>query len=105
MNAGGSAIVSAFDSGTEAFNGVVSAILPDEKTKLGNSIKALEKKSQELFVEVGKETSQHPDHAAALESESVSVALNSIKKLNVEIERMKQRIVEIDAVKTEKQSP
>jgi len=90
MNAGGSAVVSLFDAGSEAFNGIVNAFMPDEKVKLGASIRELEKKRQELLVEVAKETSKYPDHAAALESESVSANLNTIRELNAEIERKKQ---------------
>lgn len=89
MNAGGSAVVSLFDAGSGAFNGIVSAFLPDEKTKTSRRIKELEKKRQELLVEVAKETSKFPDQASALESGSVSANLNTIKELNAEIERMK----------------
>ena len=101
MNAGGCAIVSVFDSGLGAYNRAVSAILPDKKTQPGSNIKESEKKSQALFVETAKEASQDHVNAAALESESVSASLNTIKELNAEIVRKKQGLTEIDAVKAE----
>ncbi|MEI6209667.1 MAG: hypothetical protein WCP20_23025, partial [Desulfuromonadales bacterium] len=102
MNAGGSAIVSAYDAGAGAFNCTMSALSPSEKTKLRTRIKTLEKKIQTLYLEIGKETSKYLDPAEALESESVIATLGNIKELDNEIDSMKQRIAEIDAIKVEK---
>ena len=104
MNAGGSAIVSAYDAGAAAFNCTMSALSPGERSKLRDRIKVLEKKIQALYVAIGKETSKYEDPAAALESESVLATLADIKEYNNEIEQMKQRIAEIDKTKTEQES-
>ncbi len=99
MNAGGSAVVSVLDSCLEGFNRTVSMFLPDERTKLDGSIKELEKNSQALFVEIAKETSKYPDHAVALESDAVAAYLATIKELELEITRMKQRVADIDSIR------
>ena len=102
MNAGGSALVTAFDAGSAAFNCTMSALSPGERTKLGTRIKAFEKKIQALSSGIAKETSKYADPAAALESETVVAILNTIRELNAEIALMKQRIAEIDGVKAAK---
>jgi hypothetical protein len=102
MNAGGSALVTAFDAGSAAFNCTMSALSPGERTKLGTRIKAFEKKIQALSSGIAKETSKYTDPAAALESETVVAILNTIRELNAEIALMKQRIAEMDGVKAAK---
>ncbi len=104
MNAGGCAIVSAFDAGAAAFNCTMSALSPGERTKLGNRIKEMERKIQALTSGIAKETSKYADPAAALESESVKALLNAVKELHKEIEPMKRRIAEIDATKIVKKT-
>ena len=105
LNAGGSALVSVFDAGAGAFNTTMSALSPGEKTKLRTGIKTLEKKIQTLYGEIGKETSKYPDPSAALESASVQAILGAIRELTLDIETMKQRIVDLDKVKAEKTPP
>ena len=99
MNAGGCAIVSAFDAGSAAFNCTMSALSPGERTKLAGRIKELEKKINGLSAGIAKETSKFADPAAALESPAVIALLNAIKELHIEINPLKQRIAEIDAAK------
>ena len=99
MNAGGSAIVSAFDAGSAAFNCTMSALSPGERSKLAGRIKEQEKKINALSAGIAKETSKFADPAAALESATVIGLLNAIKELHKEIEPMKQRIAAIDAIK------
>ncbi|HIJ89027.1 MAG TPA: hypothetical protein HPP97_15335 [Desulfuromonadales bacterium] len=99
MNAGGCAIVTAFDAGAAAFNCTMSALSPGERTKLGNRVKELERKIHALTGGIAKETSKFADPAAALESEAVRALLNAVKELHKEIEPLKQRIAEIDALK------
>ncbi len=99
MNAGGCAIVSAFDAGSAAFNCTMSALSPGERTKLGNRIKEQERKIQALTSGIAKETSKFADPAAALQSEAVKSLLNAVKELHKEIEPMKLRIAELDALK------
>jgi hypothetical protein len=102
MNAGGSAIVSAFDAGTAAFNCTMSALSPGERTKLGTRIKTCETKIRALHVEIAKETAKYPDPAAALESETVKAILTAIKELDTQIELMRQHIAELDKLKAGK---
>jgi hypothetical protein len=71
LNAGGSALVSAYDAGAEAFNCTMSALSPGEKSKLRGRIKSFEKKIQSLNSEIGAVTSKFDDPATALESEAV----------------------------------
>ncbi|MFZ4854756.1 MAG: hypothetical protein ACOYL3_00030 [Desulfuromonadaceae bacterium] len=99
MNAGGCALVSAFDAGAAAFNCTMSALSPGERTKLGNRIKELERKIHALTSGIAKETSKYADPAAALESETVKALLSAVKELHKEIEPLKQRIAEIDVLK------
>lgn len=99
MNAGGCAIVTAFDAGAAAFNCTMSALSPGERTKLGNRVKDLERKVHALTGGIAKETSKFADPAAALESEAVKALLNAVKELHREMEPLKQRIAEIDALK------
>lgn len=101
LNIGGSAIVSAYDVGAGAFNTTMSALSPGEKSQLRGRIKAFEKKIQSLHGELGKVTSNYADPAEALESEAVVAIIGSIKELTHEIEVMKQRIIELEAEKTE----
>ncbi len=96
MNAGGSAIVTAFDAGAAAFNCTMSALSPGERTKLAGRIKAYETKIRALHVEIAKETAKYADLAAALESETVKTIHAAIKELNTQIELLKGRISEID---------
>ena len=103
MNAGGCAIVSAFDAGSAAFNCTMSALSPSERSKLAGRIKEQEKKINALSAGIAKETSKFADPAAALESTAVTALLTAIKELHKEIEPMKQRIAEIDAIKGVKQ--
>ena len=61
MNAGGCAIVTAFDAGAAAFNCTMSALSPGERTKLGNRVKELERKIHGLTGGIAKETSKFAD--------------------------------------------
>jgi hypothetical protein len=101
LNAGGSALVSAYDAGAEAFNCTMSALSPGEKSKLRGRIKSFEKKIQSLNSEIGAVTSKFDDPATALESEAVIAIIGSIKELKHEIEVMNKRIVEIETAKSE----
>jgi hypothetical protein len=107
LNAGGSAIVAAYDAGAGAFNTTMTALSPGEKSQLRSRIKACEKKIQSLYGEIGKVTSKFIDPAAALESEAAAAIIGSIRELSNEIETMKRRLVELETVKAEsiKQKP
>jgi len=104
MNAGGTAIVSAFDAGTAAFNCTMSALSPGERSKLGNRIKILESKIRALHVDIAKETAKYPDLSTAIESTTIKAMHATIKELTTQIELMRQRIAELDRSKAEKKS-
>ncbi len=98
LNAGGSAVISAFDAGTAAFNCTMSALSPGERSKLDIRIKLLENKIQALYRDIGKETSTYQDPTMALESKFVTSTVSAIRNIEYEIGQMRCRIAEIDAI-------
>ena len=85
----------------------LAGILPGEKAGIERKIAAIEKKMQELYVEIAKETAKCLDPAAAITSEPVVGLLTKVHGLKAEIAELKQRSVEIaEGKKAEKaQSP
>ena len=73
----------------------LAGILPGEKSSLERKIAVIEKKMQELYVEIAKETANFPDPATAITSAPVVGLLTKVHGLKAEIAELKQRIVDI----------
>ncbi|MDH4100198.1 MAG: HEAT repeat domain-containing protein [Nitrospirota bacterium] len=119
LNAGGGAVVAAYDISSEALGNVyssvkktatvlpdelkhvvgsgLSSVLPGEKGKLEGKIKEYEKKIQALYLTIGKESSKFSDKGMALESEMVKRLLAEVRGYMDEIQALKDRITEIEA--------
>ena len=119
LNAGGGAVIAAYDAGSETLGNVcssvkktatvlpedikhvvegrISSVLPGEKGKLEGKIKEFEKKIQALYLAIGKESSKFADKAMALESEAVKRLLAEVRSYMNEIDNFKKRIAEIEA--------
>ena len=101
LNAGGSALVTAYDGSAKLFNVTMTALSPGEKTKLQSRIKKLENSVKQFCQDVAKESAKYADPALALESEPVKAILAKTNEYQQEIQLMKQRVAEILASKAE----
>lgn len=118
LNAGGSAVVFAYDVGSSALGGLISlvkktpglpgrvtgmftgglgTIRPSEARSIEAKVKDYENKIKGLYYEIGKEGAAHPESENPLEVEAVKKLLSDVREYEKEIQRLKDRIVEIEA--------
>lgn len=123
LNAGGSAMVYAYDvtSGAigklfsvarkapvvpvKAFDmvaGGLSIVKPGETRKIEDRIKAYEKKIKGLYYEIGKEGSRYEDIEDPLQTEPVQKLIADVREYEKEIQRLQVRIQEVREGQKEK---
>ena len=116
LNAGGSAMVYAYDVTTDvivrllsvvkkvpvvpekAFDmiaGGLGIIKPSEIKRLEEKIKGYEKKIKGLYYQIGKEGATYTGDESALETEPVKKLMADVREYEKEIERLENNIVEI----------
>jgi len=118
LNAGGSAVVFAYDVGSSALGGLIALvkktpglpsrvtgmftgglgiIRPSEARSIEAKIKDYENKIKALYYEIGKEGATRPEAENPLEVEAVKKLLADVREYEKEIQRLKDRIVEMEA--------
>jgi HEAT repeat protein/uncharacterized protein YqfB (UPF0267 family) len=118
LNAGGSAVVYAYDIGSSALGGLFSlvkktpglprrvtgmftgglgTIRPSEAKSIEAKIKDYENKINALYYEIGKEGATHPETENPLEVEVVKKLVADVREYEKEIQRLKDRIAAIEA--------
>ena len=118
LNAGGSAVVFAYDASSSALGGLVSlvkktpglprrvtgmftgglgTIRPSEARSIEGKIKDYENKIKALYYEIGKEGAARQEAVNPLEVEAVKKLLADVREYEKEIQRLKDRIAEIEA--------
>lgn len=116
LNAGGSAVVYAYDMTGGAIGKLFSAvkkapvvparafdmvvgglgfIKPGEHQKIEDRIKAYERKIKELYYEIGKEGAKYRDLEDPLQTEPVQKLIADVREYEKEIQRLHGRIAEI----------
>jgi len=118
LNAGGSAVVFAYDVGSSALGGLISlvkkspglpgrvtgmftgglgTIRPSEARSIEAKIKDYENKIKALYYEIGKAGAARPEAENPLEVEAVKKLLADVREYEKDIQRLKDRIAEIEA--------
>ena len=123
LNAGGSALVYAYDAGggamgklysvlkktpgapAKAFDKVVGSLgflKPGETRKLQEKIGRYNKKIKKLYYEIGKVGATEEDEETPLGSEPVKKLIADVREYEKEIKRLENRIREVQSEKREK---
>ncbi len=113
LNAGGSALVAAYDAGSGFFSSVfksakgaatelpsavkggISKMLPGDRSRLESKIREYEKKIEGLYCEIGKESSKYAEMEKAMEGEMVKNLLSVVKDYEDEIAKITDQIASI----------
>ncbi|HIJ81400.1 MAG TPA: HEAT repeat domain-containing protein [Desulfuromonadales bacterium] len=99
LNAGGTAILAAYDSGAEFLKCTLSRVLPGEKADLDATIKEYEARIHNLYVEIGKESARFTEPAEAFAAAQVQVLIEKLREYEANVADALQRLDEIAAEK------
>jgi HEAT repeat protein len=122
LNAGGRAVVYVYDMGSKSLGGLVSLVKkmprlpgkatgmftaglgfvkPGEANGIEEKIKEYEGKIQRLYYEIGKEGAKYSDAEGPLEADAVKKLIADVRDYEKEIQRLKDRIAEMEAQRKE----